>query len=222
MTRSCTAKARWSAKCPATNGSASPIPRAYLAFMWAHPGKKLLFMGQEFGQTSEWNCNEAAALVAASITRPHQGLQTLVRDLNRFYAFASLDARARLRSRGLSLDRRQRRRAIGARLPAHRRAGRSRRSRSSAISRRSFGATIASACRSEGRWVEALNTDSSAYWGSNVGNLGGVKAERRPMHGFGASASVTLPPLRRSLSRIRTGKIADGLRLKRLPTLEEA
>ena len=46
-----------------------------------------------------------------------------------------------------------------------------------------------------GRWKETLNTDASYYGGSNVGNLGVVKAERRPLHGFSASASLTLPPL---------------------------
>ena len=47
----------------------------------------------------------------------------------------------------------------------------------------------------QGRWREALNTDSAIYGGSNVGNLGAIIAERRPMHGFSASAALTLPPL---------------------------
>ncbi|MBV8663540.1 MAG: alpha amylase C-terminal domain-containing protein, partial [Hyphomicrobiales bacterium] len=46
-----------------------------------------------------------------------------------------------------------------------------------------------------GLWREALNTDSAVYGGSNVGNLGGVTAEERPMHGLSASAALTLPPL---------------------------
>jgi len=58
--------------------------RAYYAFMWGHPGKKLLFMGQEFGQTSEWNCNEALPWWLLDHP-PHQGLQRLVRDLNALY-----------------------------------------------------------------------------------------------------------------------------------------
>ena len=58
--------------------------RAYYGFMWGHPGKKLLFMGQEFGQTSEWNCNEALPWWLLDHP-PHQGLQTLVRDLNALY-----------------------------------------------------------------------------------------------------------------------------------------
>ena len=58
--------------------------RAYYGFMWGHPGKKLLFMGQEFGQTSEWNCDEALPWRLLDFW-PHQGLQALVRDLNRLY-----------------------------------------------------------------------------------------------------------------------------------------
>jgi len=58
--------------------------RAYYGFMWGHPGKKLLFMGQEFGQTSEWNCDEALPWRLLEFW-PHQGLQALVRDLNRLY-----------------------------------------------------------------------------------------------------------------------------------------
>ena len=60
MTRSCTAKARCSARWPATTGRNSPTLRAYYAFMWGYPGKKLLFMGQEFAQRREWS--EARAL----------------------------------------------------------------------------------------------------------------------------------------------------------------
>jgi 1,4-alpha-glucan branching enzyme len=46
-----------------------------------------------------------------------------------------------------------------------------------------------------GHWREALNSDADIYGGSNMGNLGGVVAEDRPAHGFGASAVLTLPPL---------------------------
>ncbi len=58
--------------------------RAYFGFMWGHPGKKLLFMGQEFGQTAEWNFNQSLDwhLLQFGV---HEGLQSFVRDLNRVY-----------------------------------------------------------------------------------------------------------------------------------------
>ena len=55
MTRWCTARARSTAACRAMPGRSSPTLRAYFAFMWTHPGKKLLFMGGEIGQPREWN-----------------------------------------------------------------------------------------------------------------------------------------------------------------------
>ena len=58
--------------------------RAFLAYMWAHPGKKLLFMGQEIGQREEWNHNAGVPLGTAGV-RPHRKLQELSRELNRFY-----------------------------------------------------------------------------------------------------------------------------------------
>ena len=81
--------------------------RAYYGFMWGHPGKKLLFMGQEFGQTSEWNSNNSLPWWLLDHW-PHQGLQALVRDLNALYRSTSGAACARLRGRGLPVDRRRR------------------------------------------------------------------------------------------------------------------
>jgi 1,4-alpha-glucan branching enzyme len=167
--------------------------RVYFAYMWAHPGKKLLFMGQEFGQTSEWNSSEALPWWLLDHA-PHQGLQKLVADLNALYR-----ARPALHVRDCEAE--------GFRWIVVNDEDQS------VFAFLRMGAPgdppVAIVCNFtpvvrrdyriglpfEGRWVEALNTDAAVYWGSNVGNLGGVKAERRPLHGFGASAAVTLPPL---------------------------
>ncbi|MFX8762498.1 1,4-alpha-glucan branching enzyme, partial [Acinetobacter baumannii] len=58
--------------------------RAYYGFMWGHPGKKLLFMGQEFAQGAEWNFNQSLDWHQLDVP-PHQGVRALVRDLNRIY-----------------------------------------------------------------------------------------------------------------------------------------
>ena len=58
--------------------------RAFYGFMWGHPGKKLLFMGQEFGQTNEWNASESLPWWLLDYW-PHQGVQAWIRDLNRLY-----------------------------------------------------------------------------------------------------------------------------------------
>ncbi len=76
------AKARSSTRCPATAGSSSPTCACSYAWMWAHPGKKLLFMGGEFGQWREWN-HERGLDWQVLFGREHAGLQKLVRDLNR-------------------------------------------------------------------------------------------------------------------------------------------
>ena len=80
--------------------------RAYFGFMWTQPGKKLLFMGGEFGQDWEWNHD--GQLDWAALEHPlHRGVQRLVGDLNRLYRAGAGAARARLRQRRVSLDRRR-------------------------------------------------------------------------------------------------------------------
>jgi 1,4-alpha-glucan branching enzyme len=167
--------------------------RAYYAFMWGHPGKKLLFMGQEFGQTSEWNVNESLPWWLLDHP-PHQGLQKLVRDLNALYR-----SRAALHVRDCEPE--------GFRWIVVNDDSQS------VFAFLRMGAEgdepVAIVCNftpvvrreyriglpSEGRWREALNTDAAIYGGSNVGNFGVILAEPRPMHGFPASAALTLPPL---------------------------
>jgi len=166
--------------------------RAYLAFMWAHPGKQLLFMGQEFGQQSEWS--EGRGLDWWTLDQPsHQGLFDLVSQLNKSYvanpALWELDAS----HQGFEwLD-----------------GGDAERSVISFIRWAEDGSAIAvfvnfsgsphhdyrTGLPFAGEWDEILNTDAAAFGGSGVGNMGTVTATNDPWAGRSASASMSLPPL---------------------------
>ena len=166
--------------------------RAYLAFMWAHPGKQLLFMGAEIGQDSEWS--ESRELDWWLLDHgEHQGVRAAVRDINATYrsnpALWSLDADPA----GFSwIDAND---AAG-NVFSFLRFG----SDGSAVAAVSnFAAVPHEGYRVglpyPGRWTELLNTDAHTYGGSGVGNLGGVDAEPVEWHGRPASATLRLPPL---------------------------
>ena len=166
--------------------------RAYYGFMWAHPGKKLLFMGQEFAQGAEWNHNQSLDWHQLDIPA-HAGVQALVRDLNRVYrdnpalhvndtrpegfgwiesndADASTYAWVRKGREGDPMVV-----AVVNMTPVERRY------------RLGFPA--------KGKWAELLNTDAALYGGGNRGNMGGVVTEDVPWHAQTQSALVTVPPL---------------------------
>jgi 1,4-alpha-glucan branching enzyme len=167
--------------------------RVLYAYMWAHPGKKLLFMGGEFAQEREWS--HERSLDWHLLEQPdHAGIQSLVRDLNRLYrdepalwqvdsdpagfwwiepndADANVVAFARQSRDG------ERVAVFVANM--------------SPVPRDSYRLGLPRS----GRWREAINTDSTYYGGTDVGNLGGVEPEPIPWHGQPVSAQVTLPPL---------------------------
>ncbi|MFN3846673.1 MAG: 1,4-alpha-glucan branching protein GlgB [Paracoccaceae bacterium] len=166
--------------------------RAYYGFMWAHPGKKLLFMGQEFAQGAEWNHKQSLDWHQLEIPA-HAGVQALVRDLNRIYretpalhindtrpegfewiesndAEASVYAWIRKGTEGDPMVV-----ALVNMTPVDR--------------QYRVGLPVG------GQWAELLNTDSDVYGGGNRGNLGGVTAEKVPWHGRPYSALLSLPPL---------------------------
>ncbi|HVB46512.1 MAG TPA: 1,4-alpha-glucan branching protein GlgB [Streptosporangiaceae bacterium] len=166
--------------------------RALLGYMWAHPGKQLLFMGSEFGQRGEWS--QEHGLDWGALADPaHAGLARLVGDLNAAY-------------RGLpSLWREDYSPAGFSWIDANDAAG-------NVVSFLRFAADApAVACvvnfsgdphydyriglPSAGSWRELINSDASEYGGSGVGNLGAVKSVPQPCHGRPASAALTLPPL---------------------------
>jgi 1,4-alpha-glucan branching enzyme len=167
--------------------------RAYLAFMWTHPGRKLLFMGSEFAQEREWSHDHSLDWHLLG-SDEHRNIQNLVRDLNRLYretpalhvhdsdpaGFEWIDGNdsdnstyAYVRHGGPGdapvL-------VVCNFTPVVRKAHR-------------VGAPRA------GRWVERLNTDAAFYGGSNVGNSGNVMTEPVKWHGRPQSLSLTLPPL---------------------------
>ena len=167
--------------------------RAYYSFMWAHPGKKLLFMGQEFGQRAEWNAD--AQLDWGQLDDPrHAGLQRLVRDLNGVYrdtpALHVLDAE----TDGFSwIDGA----AADANVFAWLRHGKD--GDAPVLAVFNFSGMTHSNWRlgvpKPGYWREMLNSDADIYGGEGRGNMGGVQSEATPSHGHAQSISLTLPPL---------------------------
>jgi 1,4-alpha-glucan branching enzyme len=166
--------------------------RAFLGYMWAHPGKQLIFMGIEMAQESEWaESRELDWWLLDHVE--HLGVHRLVKDLNRVYrdtealwsldqdpkGFGWIDAND---STGNVLSF-QRFGKDGSRLACV--------SNFSAIPRYGYRVGLPTA----GRWDEVLNTDSANYSGSGVGNLGAVTATDEGWHGQAASADVSLPPL---------------------------
>ena len=167
--------------------------RAYYAFMWAYPGKKLLFMGQEFAQGREWNFDGQLDWPLLDVSW-HQGVQALVRDCNRMYR----DERALHERdcepegfRWIIVDDRADSVFAWARFGVDGAQPVVVVSNFTPVPRPDFRIGLPAG----GRWREVLNTDSVMYGGSNAGNAGVVVAERRASHGFGSSATVTLPPL---------------------------
>jgi 1,4-alpha-glucan branching enzyme len=167
--------------------------RALYAYMWAYPGKKLLFMGGEFGQWHEWN--HAQSLDWHLLQEPdHQGLQTLVRDLNHAYrAEPALWEEDRDWSGFQWIDVNNADENVLAFLRRGPRSGRQVVCvcNLSPVVRHHYRVGLPKG----GRYRELLNTDSARYGGSNVGNAGAIHAEPHPCHGMPHSAAIVLPPL---------------------------
>lgn len=167
--------------------------RALFGLMWTHPGKKLLFMGGELAQPTEWNHDAQIPWQLLDDPR-HAGVQRLVRDLNR--AYRTIPALHRRDADGTGF-----RWVVGDDAAQ------------SVFAFLRFGAegdppalvalNFTPMPRSDyrigvpqgGAWREALNTDAEIYGGANLGNGGWVHAEAVPSHGFPDSLSLTLPPL---------------------------
>ena len=169
--------------------------RALYAYMWAHPGKKLLFMGSEFAQEREWS--HERSLDWHLLENPENaGIQSLVRDLNRVYRERPALWEMRLRRRGFYwLEPNDADNNVVAFCRAGEGPGARRRRCRRATSRRCRARATGSACRTPAAGSRRVNTDAAVYGGSNTGNLGGVDAEDAGWGGQPFSAELTLPPL---------------------------
>jgi 1,4-alpha-glucan branching enzyme len=167
--------------------------RALYAYMWAHPGKKLLFMGGELAQKAEWS-HERSLDWHLLESPEHAGIQALVRDLNHayrnepalweidfdssgFYWLEPNDAESNVIAFARASRDHERVVAFVANL--------------SPVPRGPYRLGVPRS----GRWRELMNTDSETYGGTNTGNLGAVEAEPIPWHDQPYSVEITLPPL---------------------------
>jgi len=173
--------------------------RAYYAFMWGYPGKKLLFMGQEFGQWNEWDSGHSLDWHLADFP-PHRGLQLLIRDLNQTYrnnpALHARDCEGE-GFQWLVVDD-----ADWSVLAWLRRGGDGDPpvavvANLTSVPRHGYQLPLPQG----GAWREILNSDGLDYGGSGMGNLGQVNADAGAYKGMPASAMVTLPPLATILLR---------------------
>jgi 1,4-alpha-glucan branching enzyme len=167
--------------------------RAYFAFMWTHPGKKLLFMGGEFAQEREWNHD--IGLDWQLLGEPlHEGVRRLVRDLNHLYRSTPALHRLDCEPEGFHwIDVANAAESIVSYLR------RGRDPQDHAVIVCNFTPVPREGYRigvpRPGRYRERINTDATEYGGSGVGNAGEVHTEPHPMHGHPHSLPLNLPPL---------------------------
>ena len=167
--------------------------RLLYGFMFGHPGKKLLFMGDEFGQWAEWNHD--ASLEWTLLEHPsHAGLKRWVRDLNTLYRGEPLLHTMDFNSAGFEwVDCKDFQRSIISFLR------RGQNPSDQLLFVCNFTPVVRQNYRVgvplEGHWKEILNSDAPLYGGSGQGNFGGLSTVPLPIHGRPFSLNMTLPPL---------------------------
>lgn len=178
--------------------------RAYYGFMWGHPGKKLLFMGCEFGQSEEWKADQSLDWHLTEYPE-HKNTQKLIADLNALYistpalyeqdcvaeGFQWMDGGAQS-DNVLSFIRWDKSRIEPCLVVCN----------FSPVPRPNYGVGVPLA----GHWEEVLNSDSAYYGGSGVGNMGGFETVDLHRHGQGQSLNLTLPPLATSIFKFKPRK----------------
>ncbi|HEX9187442.1 MAG TPA: 1,4-alpha-glucan branching protein GlgB [Vicinamibacteria bacterium] len=167
--------------------------RLLLAWMYAQPGKKLLFMGCEFGQGREWNHDASLDWALLGVDR-HAGVRNWVRDLNRLYRDEpAMHERDAERGGFEWVDCNDGEASVVSLLRKGRDGGR--------VVLAVFNFTPVTRSRyrlgvpAAGFWTERLNSDAAAYGGDGNGNLGGLEAASVPAHGRPCSLELTLPGL---------------------------
>ena len=167
--------------------------RLLFGYMWAHPGKQLVFMGNEIGQRTEW-AHDGTIDWNALQSQPHESLLRWVEDLNRAYRENPALHQIDFTADGFEwIDASDTQQNVIAFL---------RKGRGSTppvvvvcnftpIPRYNYAIGVPAG----GRWIEILNSDATLYGGSGQGNMGGVEAAPVPAHGRMDSISLTLPPL---------------------------
>ena len=167
--------------------------RALFGYMWARCGKKILFMGGEFGQWREWNHDQSLDWHLLG-EGDHRGVQNLIRDLNRIYRREPALWDADHEPGGFRwIDANNADENIISFIRISPSTGRK------LVCVCNFSPVLRTGYRigvpASGLYLEILNTDSNLYGGSNQGNGGAVMAEQVPWHGLQNSLSLTLPPL---------------------------
>ena len=167
--------------------------RAYLGFMFGHPGKKLLFMGDEIGQWKEWNFE--GSLDWAALQAPnHQGMQRLVQDVNHLYQREPALHENDFEWTGFRwIDSNDSDNSVFSFLRFPKLGGESIVVVSNLTPVPRIGYRLG--VPDPGFYEEILNTDSEYYWGSNMGNEGGRHSEPVAWHGYPQSVVLDLPPL---------------------------
>jgi 1,4-alpha-glucan branching enzyme len=167
--------------------------RAYFGFMWSHPGKKLLFMGDEFGQEREWNHDTQPDWDLLD-TQEHRGIQRLVRDLNRLYtAEPALYARDYQDTgfRWVVADDREQSVFAYLRIPTGNGMPLMSVVNFTPVPRNGYQLGVPE----PGKWLVLLNTDAACYGGSDFPSACDVRADSVPWRDQPASLALNLPPL---------------------------
>ncbi len=170
--------------------------RCLFAWMWAHPGKQLVFMGDELGQEAEWSHERQLDWWILEHWQDHRRLRDMMASLNGLYRSLPALWEEDFTSAGFEwIDADDSDQSVACFL--RRRPGRD--YSDAVVCVGNFTPVVRNDYRvglpSAGRWRELLNTDAGEFAGSGVGNYGSVHTEDVPWHGRAVSARLTLPPL---------------------------